>query len=372
MNAADLKRIRSNLQTEVDGAALYSAVAEAETDPKLAIVYRRLAAIETTHAQYWRSCLSGADRAAQMGPSPRARTLSWLARLLGARFVLPSIAAAETRGGSHYDSQPDAVAQGFAAAERSHARVIRVAAEAGGGLAGPALATLEGRHRGVGGNALRAAVLGANDGLASNLSLVMGVAGVGVASKTILVTGLAGLVAGACSMAIGEWLSVNSSRELLRAQIETEAEELERSPEEEKQELALIYQAKGLEEAEAWALADRLLADKDVALETLVREELGIDPASLGGSAWTAAAVSFGLFAGGAVVPVLPFVFLTGWIALAASVGLGGLALAAVGVATSLFTGRDAGFSALRQVCAGYAAAAVTYGVGRLVGVVVG
>ena len=156
-------------------------------------------------------------------------------------------------------------------------------------LAGRSLARLEGRHRG-GGNALRAAVLGANDGLVSNLSLVMGVAGAAVAEHTILLTGLAGLVAGACSMAMGEWLSVTSSRELYQSQIAIEADELRAVPEEEKEELVLIYQAKGLDEAQARALADRLMANKDTALDTLVREELGIDPDELGGSAWPAAA----------------------------------------------------------------------------------
>ena len=370
MKAADARRLKANLQTEVDGAAIYTAIAEAETDPTLATVYRRLAAIEVTHAQYWRSRLPLAGGAARMRPSPRARALSWLARVLGTRFVLPAIAAAEARGGADYQSQPDAVAHGLASAERSHARVIRAAAEAGGGLAGPSLATLEGRHHGVGGNALRAAILGANDGLASNLSLVMGLAGAGVAHKTLLLAGLAGVAAGACSMAIGEWLSVNGSRELFQAQILAEAEELRRSPEEEKQELALIYQVKGLDETEAWALADRILADKDVALDTLVREELGIDPQSLGGSPWTAAIASFALFAGGALIPVIPFFFAGGMSAVAASAVLSGAALALLGVATSLFTGRGAAFSAVRQVCAGYGAAVITFAIGRLAGAV--
>ena len=140
----------------------------------------------------------------------------------------------------------------------------------GGGLAGPTLAMLEGRHRG-GGNTLRAAVLGANDGLVSNLSLVMGVAGAAAAQSTIVLTGLAGLVAGACSMAMGEWLSVTSSRELYQSQIATEAEELREVPEEEKEELVLIYQAKGIEEAQARALADRLLGDKRSALDKIPR-----------------------------------------------------------------------------------------------------
>ena len=365
------RRFRDNLQGEVDGAAVYAALAEAEKDPNVASIYRRLAAVERAHAEFWRSRL---DRASTgiLTPSLRARGLSWLARRFGPSFVLPAIAAGEARDSSHYDTQPDAVAGGLSADERSHARIIHAASAGHAGLAGPALARLEGRHRSAAGNALRAAVLGANDGLVSNLSLVMGVAGAAAAERTILLTGLAGLVAGACSMAMGEWLSVTSSRELYQRQIATEAAELEQSPEEEMEELALIYQAKGLGETEARNLANRLLSQKEVALDTLVREELGIDPKRLGGSAWTAAGTSFVLFALGAVFPVAPFFFLSGFAAIGASLALSGLALAMVGAATSLFTGRSVLFSAARQLGIGYAAALVTYGIGRMAGVALG
>ena len=171
---------------------------------------------------------------------------------------------------------------------------------------------------------------------------------------------------------MGEWLSVTSSRELYQKQIATEADELEQSPEEEKAELMLIYQAKGLDEAAAQALADRLLSSKDTALDTLVREELGIDPDELGGSAWAAATVSFFLFSAGAIFPVAPYFFLGGWPAVAASLALSGLALAAIGAGTSLFTGRGLLFSAVRQMLIGYAAAAITFGIGHLVGVSLG
>jgi VIT1/CCC1 family predicted Fe2+/Mn2+ transporter len=371
MSRDEHTRLRANLQSEVDGAAVYTAIAEAERDPKLAAVYRQLAAIEGRHARFWASQLAGGGRRVALKPSARARTLAWIARRLGPQAVLPLVAADEARGGSGYSAQPDAVAEGIAGDERSHARVIRAATTVGGGLPGASLATLEGRHRGGGGNVIRAAVLGANDGLASNLSLVMGVAGAGAGHKAIVLAGVAGLIAGACSMAIGEWLSVSSSRELYQAQIATEAEELRRSPEEEKQELALIYQAKGLDEAEAAALADRLLADETAALDTLVREELGIDPENLGGSAWGAAAVSFGLFAGGAVVPLTPFLLLDGPYAVGGSLVLSTAALGLIGAATSLFTARSPGFSAMRQMAAGLAAAGVTFAIGRLAGAVV-
>src|SRR5712671_7476186 len=313
------RRFRDNLQGEVDGAAVYAALAEAEKDPNVASIYRRLAAVERAHAEFWRSRLDRATRTRTiLTPSLRARGLSWLARRFGPSFVLPAIAAGEARDSSHYDTQPDAVAGGLSADERSHARIIHAASAGHRGLAGPALARLEGRHRSAAGNALRAAVLGANDGLVSNLSLVMGIAGAAAAERTILITGLAGLVAGACSMAMGEWLSVTSSRELYQSQIATEAEELREVPEEEREELVLIYQAKGIEESQARALADRLLSEKGTALDTLSREELGIDPKELGGSAWQAAAWSFFLFSAGAIVPLAPFLLLSGPTALIA------------------------------------------------------
>ncbi|HMM14074.1 MAG TPA: VIT1/CCC1 family protein [Parvibaculum sp.] len=363
-------RYRENLQGEVDGASLYRALADVETDPKLAEVYRRLAAVEESHARYWEKELArlGA-RIPGLRPGFRTRALAFLARRFGPAFVLPVINTLEQSDSDGYDKQPEAVAGGLPQAERSHARLLSAIANPRTGLEGGTIARLEGRHRAMGGNSLRAAVLGANDGLVSNLSLVMGVAGAEASNASILLTGLAGLVAGACSMAMGEWLSVNSSRELYQKQIATEAMELEEVPEEEKEELVLIYQAKGLSEAEARALANQLLSDKSTALDTLVREELGIDPKELGGSAWGAAGVSFLLFSFGAIFPVAPYFLLEGASALLASLGLSGLALAGIGAGTSLFTGRGALFSAFRQLAIGFAAAGVTYGIGHLVGV---
>ena len=365
-----LSRYRDNLQGEVDGAALYRALADAEPDSNLQQVYRRLASIEDAHAEYWRRQL---DRIGAHSARPpvgwRTRAMGWLARRFGPQFVLPTVGSFERRDSGHYDKQPEAVEGGLAADERSHGRIVSaVLAATPGGLAGDTLARFEGRHRG-GGNALRAAVLGANDGLVSNLCLVMGVAGASASTTTILLTGAAGLVAGACSMAMGEWLSVTSARELNQKQIAVEADELEHAPEEEKEELVLIYQAKGLSEPEARALADRLMADQRSALDTLVREELGVDPAELGGSPWVAAGTSFALFAAGAIVPVIPYLFLSGTQGLIASVAASGIALALIGAGTSLFTGRSASFAATRQVLIGFAAAAVTYFAGKLVGV---
>jgi VIT1/CCC1 family predicted Fe2+/Mn2+ transporter len=363
-------RYRANLQGEVDGAGLYRALADTEKDPRVSEVYRRLSSVEEAHAQFWRGQLAKIGAAATaLRPDWRTRSLAWLARRFGPQFVLTTLSTLEQRDVGAYDRQPEAVAGGLPADERSHNRVVQALASSfPSGAAGSTLAQVEGRHRG-GGNALRAAVLGANDGLVSNLSLVMGVVGAEVAGRTILLTGIAGLIAGACSMAIGEWLSVTSSRELNQKQIDIEADELAAVPEEEKEELVLIYQAKGLDETQARALADRLMADKDTALDTLAREELGIDPAELGGSPYAAAASSFSLFALGAIFPVAPFLWLTGLTAVATSVVLSGFALIAIGAGTSLFTGRSFAFSAMRQLAGGLAAAAITFGVGRLIGV---
>jgi len=372
-DAGSREQYRANIQGEVDSAALYRTLSDVEKNPQLAEVYRRLAAVEDAHAEFWKKRLDKiGGTLPRLRPSLRTRGLGWLARRFGAAFVLPTINTLEHADSGQYDRQPEAVAGGLPAAERSHARIIE--ALAGGApqaLSGGALARLEGRHRGMGGNALRAAVLGANDGLVSNLSLVMGVAGAELNSHLILITGLAGLLAGACSMAMGEWLSVNSARESYQRQIDAEAAELEQVPDEEKEELALIYQAKGIPEAEAKALAERLIANKATALDTLVREELGIDPGELGGSPSAAAVSSFALFALGAIFPVAPLFFLGGTSAVLASVALSGIALFLIGVGTSFFTGRAMLFSGMRQLIIGYAAAAVTYGIGHLIGVAI-
>jgi VIT1/CCC1 family predicted Fe2+/Mn2+ transporter len=367
------RRYRENLQGEVDSAALYRTMAQAEKNPQLAGIYDRLAAVEEAHAEFWQHRLAAlGQRVPRLQPGFRTRALSWLARRFGAAFVLPTVNTLEQLDSGSYAAQPEAVAGGLPAAERSHARIIAaLVSPAAGGLGGPALARLEGRHRGMGGNALRAAVLGANDGLVSNLSLVMGVAGADLAANSILITGLAGLLAGACSMALGEWLSVNTAREAAQRQIATEADELEQVPEEEEAELALIYEAKGLPEEFAKTLAKELIANKKTALDTLVREELGIDPDELGGSAWTAAGTSFALFAAGAIFPVAPYFALGGMAAVVASLLASGVALFAIGAGTVLFTGRGLWFSGLRQLAVGFAAAAVTFGIGRLIGVAV-
>ena len=359
-------RLVDNLRDEWNGAALYDALASAEKDERLAEVYRRLATVERKHADRWRKKLEEAGESLPgFTLSWRTRTLSWIARRFGTGVILPSVQQFERADTNKYAGQADA--RDFHGDERSHSRIINLMTSMRGGFAGSEVARLEGRHRTAGGNALRAAVLGANDGLVSNLSLVMGVAGAAMSGRTILITGFAGLLAGAGSMALGEWLSVQSSRELYRHQLEAEAEEIENMPEEEEEELALIYQARGLGEEQAREFAASVMSNQETAIETMAREELGIDPQELGGSAWEAAITSFLLFSMGAIVPVIPFLFAAGMTAVWLSVAFSTVALFTVGAAITLFTGRNVLFSGGRQVVFGLVAAALTYAVGRLV-----
>lgn len=368
--ANDIERFRANLVDELNGAALYSALAAAESDANRRDIFLQLAEAETRHARFWRDKLTAAGVTdVPFAPTLRTRLLSTLARRFGPRFVLPTVAAAEFADRGKYLSQPDALS--ISAEERGHAAVVEAIAGPSrrASTLGSEIGRAEPWHRNASGNNLRAAVLGANDGLVSNFCLMMGVAGAGTGTRTILLTGAAGLVAGACSMALGEWLSVTNARELATTQLAKEREEIEQTPEAEQHELALILQAKGVSKAEAQRAAAQIMKDPDLALDTLAREELGINPTELGGNAWTAAGTSFALFSVGAVFPIVPFAWSGGGSAIGASAALSALALAGIGMLTSLFNGRSAGYSALRQVAFGCLAAAVTFGVGRLLGV---
>jgi vacuolar iron transporter family protein len=367
--AADIERYRTNLRDELNGAALYAELAAAEADPLRKDLFTQLAQSEASHAQLWREKLAAAGlRDERFVPGLRTRLLAKLARRFGPGFVLPGIAAAEFADRNKYAGQSDAPA--ISAEERGHAAVVQAVARAGSGGAtvGAEIARAEPWHRTASGNNLRAAVLGANDGLVSNFCLVMGVAGAGAPNHAVLVTGLAGLVAGACSMALGEWLSVANARELASTQIAKEAEELEQTPAAEQHELALILQAKGLRKADAQRAAAQIMQDKRGALDTLVREELGIDPTELGGNSWSAAATSFALFSAGAIFPVAPFFWTKGHWTIGASAVASAAALATVGMLTSLFTGRGPWYSAARQVIFGCLAAGLTYGIGVVLG----
>lgn len=369
-NKQDIERYFNNRQREIDGAALYRVLAQTEAQPQMKEIYTRLSASEEKHAALWEKKLGELKvNIPPRTPSWRAKVMIWLAKRFGPQFVLPTITGNENADSQAYDGQPEEEAILFAKDEKSHARLLSMASKSSGGLPGASVAQLEGRHRASGGNALRAAVLGANDGLVSILSLVMGVAGATNSNSQVLIAGLAGLLAGAGSMALGEWLSVQSSRELYENQIKIEAEEIAESPEEELEELTLIYQSKGLPEDRARELASHMMADKGSILDTLAREELGIDPEELGGSAYEAAFTSFFLFAVGAIFPIFPFLFWTGTTAIYLSLAISGVGLFIIGAAITLMTGRGVMFSGMRQVLVGLAAAALTFGVGKLIGV---
>ncbi len=370
MPSKDLNRFREHWLDEMNSAALYDMLAEREDDQKLKQVYRHMSTSERRHADYWANKMrdAGGTLPQHFTPSWRTRLFSWMARRFGTDMVLPSLSSLENLHANAYGKESDGA--GIAPTERSHAHILRQLGKSGqGGMEGSKLAQLEGRHRSAGGNALRAAVLGANDGLVSNLSLVMGVAGAELASGQIVLTGAAGLLAGAISMALGEWVSVQSSRELYQKQIRTEKEEIEAMPDEEREELSLIYQSRGLSEAQAQTLATQIMANKETALETLVRDELGVDPGELGGSAWEAAITSFILFAVGAIIPLFPFFFLHGLTAVGTSAAASSVGLFLIGAAITLFTGRNVLNSGFRQVLFGLAAAAATFAIGRLIGV---
>ena len=368
----DIERYKANLRDEIDGAALYRMLADAEKDEGLKQLLLEIAAVEDRHRALWERKLREAGvEVPHYEPSRRVRIIGWLARRFGARSVAPIVRRMEVSAITMYDDQPEAVAENLPADERSHARVFRAL---GRNMRTPdtsLIAQIEGRHSGASGNALRAAVLGVNDGLVSNLSLVMGVAGADPGRDVVLLAGLSGLLAGAFSMALGEWISVRSSAEAFERQVQVERDELELMPEEEEEELTLIYQAKGFRREEAKEMAARIMADKDTALDTLIREELGLSREEAG-NPWVAATASFLLFAIGAFMPLLPWLFSAGTLAITLSAILSGLALFGAGAVITLFTGRSVWFSGGRMLLFGLAMAAVTFGIGSLIGVSTG
>ncbi len=366
---ADIRRYRRNLREEVDGEGLYLLLADAEDDPNLKRIFQRLAESEKRHIDLWQEKLQEAGaEVPDFRPGMQVRVLGWLARRFGTQFVTPVVERMELNAVTMYDDQPEAIAEGLPGSERSHARLFQELGRQPGQSVD--VARIEGRHRSGSGNALRAAVLGANDGLVSNLSLVMGVAGADPGREFVALAGIAGLLAGAISMALGEWISVLSSREAFNRQVEIEREELEMNPEEERAELVLLYQAKGLSEEAARATTDRVFSNRETALDTLVREELGMAEDSAGNPT-VAAVTSFLLFAVGALLPVFPWFFADGGLAIGLSLGLGAAGLFVLGAAVTLWTGRSALYSGARQLALGLAAAGITYGIGTALGVAI-
>jgi len=401
----DLEQSLENLKLERDAIQLYDALATIEKEPARAAAFRTIAANERRHADVWATRLAdlGASVPPPGGPRFRVRAIIGLARVLGTHAVKDLVLALEGDEEEIYMAQAAPEVEAIAADEREHAEIwkrlsadrsagpgggrdeaipagARAAVRAGAaghaaaaaGVSDPTeIASRERWHRAGRSGTLRAVIFGVSDGLVSNLALVMGVAGAGSAvgeGRFILLAGIAGLLAGAFSMAAGEYISMQSQRELFERQISLERAELEAMPEEEEAELAAVYRAKGFTPEEARTIAKRMFVDPEHALDTLVREELGLDPDELG-SAWGAAFGSFVAFALGAIVPVIPYLVGSGaaafWIAIAASLG----ALFVVGAGVSLLTGRSLVFSGARQVGIGAAAAVVTYFVGTAIGV---
>ncbi len=358
---------RKNLQTEIDTCYLYRVMAQNETDPIIARVFEKMSEIEKSHAEALAK-KEKIDLHNLIVPSWRAKTFHLIGKIFGYDYILGVLMDTEKTISTSILSARKKKNLEITGNETNHVKILRSILDSEEKVTGKQLSKFESRHRSVGGNAIRAAVLGGNDGLVSNFSLVMGIAGATSGNSGVLLAGMAGLLAGALSMALGEWISVKSSKELYERQIELEKEELETNPEGEQQEIVLIYMAKGIPEEQAHEMAAELMQDKGQAHKLLVQEELGINAEELKGSAVEAALYSFGLFAIGAVIPVIPFMFAAGMTAVALSVAFSAAGLFLIGAAITLFTGRNVWFSGFRQVIFGLLAAAITFGIGKLIG----
>ncbi|MFH0933735.1 MAG: VIT1/CCC1 transporter family protein [Pseudomonadota bacterium] len=332
-------------QEEKRSAWLYRVIAECERGTPRASLFNELAQAAEDQAEIWLAAIAqrGDPAPAPFHPDLRTRVVAGMTRVLKPRTMRSVLAAMKVRGMVLYTQNPP------------HPTPIN-------------RDDIGKRHRsGASGNALRAGVFGVNDGLVSNAALIYGVAGASPEPSIIVLTGVAGLLAGAFSMAAGEYISVRSQREMFEYQIGLERDELEKYPDEEAAELALIYAAKGVSPDEARRLADQLMEDPERALDTLAREELGLNPDDLS-SPWMAALSSFSAFTAGAALPLLPFLLGSGH-ALATSISLTALGLFLVGASMSLFTGRHAILSGLRMLGIGGAAGLATYFIGAWLGV---
>jgi VIT1/CCC1 family predicted Fe2+/Mn2+ transporter len=380
---AELQHCLANLKLERDAVQLYDRLAELERDPVRADAFRAIGSGERRHAFIWASRVQacGQEVPPMEPPRWRVRAVLAMARLFGTRSVSGMVKALEGDELSLYEGLEGPEMEAIAADEREHAAIWK---RLDMGMPGVEPSTPEAAaaaeialrdeswHRAAGNSGtLRAAVFGINDGLVSNLALIMGFAGAATNNEVIVLAGVAGLLAGAFSMAAGEYISMQSQKELFERQIDLEREELRFMPEKERGELAALYRTKGLSEEEAEMVSTRLMQDPEAALDTKIREELGLDPDELG-SPWGAAGSSFAAFALGAIIPLIPFLLLSGGVAIALSATFALLSLFVVGALVSLLTGRSLLYSGFRQVLIGGAAAIVTYVVGSLIGVNVG
>jgi VIT1/CCC1 family predicted Fe2+/Mn2+ transporter len=372
MSTPPASNFAASVQTEVDAAYLYERIASAESDPGIANVFRELSKIESGHAHgMLRGLAQKGIHVALPGPSWRARVLDRIGKIFGYDYIIGVMMDTEKSIAQAVVQQKTNERVPMKGDEGNHVKILQSLLSSKHKVSGEELSRIEGRHKTVGGNALRAAVLGANDGLVSNLSLVMGVAGATSSGgeSAVLLAGSAGLLAGALSMALGEWISVKSSQELYERQMALEMDEIESNPEGELKELTLIYIAKGIPEGQAHDMAVEVMSDHQRAHAVLVKEELGINPEELKSSAWEAAIASFILFAIGAIIPLAPFFWSGGYTAIVWSVVASALGLFVIGSAITLFTGKSIWFSGTRQVVFGLLAAAITFGIGRMIGV---
>jgi len=359
-----VKRYRDYWESEQSAAWLYRKLADL-SDEDAAATLRRLAEAEERHAGHWADLLAqaGVEGLKYSGPPRRERFLAFLARRFGVERVLPFLIRLEAADARKYIGVPEAPTA-MGQEEVQHGRTLATI-----GKGGPSrIADIEARHRVRSGGTLRAATFGVSDGLITNLSLVIGVVGGNAGHRFIVLAGVAGLIAGAFSMGSGEWISVRSQRELYEREIEIEREELQAFPEEETAELALIYRSKGIEPEAAERLAGRIMLRPTAALDTLAREELGLDPNDLV-SPWSAAIASFFSFAAGAFIPLLPYLIGTGSAAFVGAIVLAAVVLWLVGLMISALTGRSAFVTSARMIVIGALAAAITYGIGRAIGV---
>lgn len=358
-----------SIQTEVDACFLYQKLAAQEEDATIARVFEEMAAIEKSHAEAF-AAKQNTSLDDFLKPSWRAKTINLIGKVFGYDYVLGVLMDTEKGLSRAIIRTKEKNKLEISGTETNHVKILHSILEKQANTrAGTYISKFESGHRSVGGNAIRAAVLGGNDGLVSNFSLVMGVAGATAGGEGVLLAGLAGMLAGALSMALGEWISVKSSQELYENQMAIEMEELESNPEGEQRELALIYMAKGIPEAQAHSMAQEIMQDKVQAHEVLVKEELGINTEELQGSAAEAAIYSFIFFFCGAIIPVFPFLFTNGIKAVLISIATSTVGLFLIGAAITLFTGRNVWRSGFRQVLFGLAAAAITFGIGKLIGV---
>jgi VIT1/CCC1 family predicted Fe2+/Mn2+ transporter len=358
-----------NIQTEVDASYLYGILAQHEEHPEVAEIFRQMSDIEKSHALAFMA-KHNIPSEPFPAPSGRAKMLQFIGKVMGYDYILGVLMDTEkSLSNTIINTRKKLKPDSSSISDTAHVTILKNLLDNQTKVSGSNLARFEKRHRSVGGNALRAAVLGGNDGLVSNFSLVMGIAGATSGNDEVLLAGVAGLLAGALSMALGEWISVKSSQELYENQMNLEMEELEVNPEGEEKEIALIYMSKGIPERQARNMASEIIKDKSKAHEILVKEELGINSEDLKGSAMEAAITSFLLFALGAIIPVLPFFFLSGFNAVILSTVVSAIGLFIIGSAITLFTGKSIWFSGMRQVIFGLAAAAITYGIGSLIGV---